>query len=62
MKTEQDVDKARSILCDRIIKEEHKLNESQLALLKGMLCGLIWVADGKHDSTMQRLLSGEPIK
>lgn len=59
MKTEQQVNEARSILCNRLAKEV--LDEQQRILLQGMLNALVWCADGEHQQTMQDVLDNRPI-
>lgn len=59
MKTEQQINDARKILCD--ILQTPGLSGSQRTLFAGMLNALAWAADGHNASTMDRLLAGEPI-
>jgi hypothetical protein len=59
MKNEQQVNEARQKLIDRL--QTPGLNDVQKALVGGMLNALVWVADGASHSTMERMLSDEPI-
>lgn len=59
MKTEQQINAARSRLCVRL--QTPGLNDVQKSLVMGMLNALIWAADGAHSETMDRMLSDEPI-
>lgn len=59
MKTAEQIDEARSVLCGHIANCE--LSLIQKSLLTGMFNALVWAADGRDSSTMDRLLSGEPI-
>lgn len=61
MKTIEEVNKARTILCDRTLADAKKLTKEQLALLAGMLNALVWVADGPNSNTMESILAGEPF-
>lgn len=59
MKTADEINHARERLCERL--QEPGLSDAQTVLLKGMLNALFWVADGEHGSTVDRVLSNEPI-
>lgn len=59
MKTEQQINAARSRLCVRL--QTPGLNDVQKSLVMGMLNALIWAADGAHSETMDRMLSDEPM-
>lgn len=59
MKTEQEIARARAILAQRA--QEPGLAPAQVALLAGMLNALVWVADGPASTTIERILSGEPM-
>lgn len=60
MKSLIEINKARSVLCDRI--QEPGLIQVQYILLQGMLNALIWAADGENKDTMERVLAGERFK
>lgn len=57
MKTFEEIKEARNNICKKIA--EGGLSREQLALLAGMLQGLIWSADDKSCSTIERVLAGE---
>jgi hypothetical protein len=59
MKTKQQIDDARKKLIDRL--QTPGLNDIQKSLVGGMLNALVWVADGASQSTMERMLSDEPL-
>lgn len=59
MKSEKEVNAARSRIAERYVTPG--LSDIQKALISGMLNALVWVADGKENSVMERLLSDEPI-
>lgn len=59
MKTIEGVNKARGIIGSKL--ETPGLSDSQRTLLAGMLNALVWVAEGVNSTTVDRLLSGEPI-
>lgn len=60
MKSIEDVNWARGKLCTALATPG--LSETQRILLNGMLNALVWVADGKHSSTVDQLLAGRPIE
>lgn len=60
MKTLDQINHARDRLCERL--QEHGLSDAQTTLLKGVLNALVWVADGKHGGTIDRIISDEPIE
>lgn len=62
MKTLEEINKARSILCDRISNEGHQLTRVQFTLLQGMLVALVWAADGENKDTVERILNMEIFK
>lgn len=59
MKTEQQINEARTKLCQRL--QTPGLNETQTVLIGGMLNALVWAADGADSVTMDRMLSDEPL-
>lgn len=59
MKTRKQVDDAREKIAARL--KTIGLSEIQKTLLCGILNALVWVADGRDASTMDRLLSGEAM-
>lgn len=60
MKSKKQIDDAREIIRRRMTKE--KIGDKQAILLMGILNALVWVADGPDCSTMERCLSGEPMR
>lgn len=59
MKTASQINAARKRLRERIITPG--LNDVQKSLIIGMVNALVWVAEGEASSTMERMLSDEPI-
>lgn len=59
MKTAAQINHARKRICERIDNEV--LSSDQKILLAGMLNALVWVVDGKASTTMNRVVSQEPI-
>lgn len=59
MKSESEINNARRELAKRL--QTRGLTGVQNAVLSGMLNALVWVADGRDSSTVQRLLDGEAI-
>jgi hypothetical protein len=59
MKSLQEVNRARSIIVDRLKTPD--LTDAQLSAMSGILVALVWVADGPYANTMERLLNAEPI-
>lgn len=59
MKTEQEVNNARRIICDRIT--ESGLEAIQKFGLQFILTTLVWVADGPNGTTIDRILAGESM-
>lgn len=59
MKTEEQVQEARAKIVE--IRKQPGLSTMQQAMLTGIQIAIVWVADGKHTSTMERLLAGEPV-
>lgn len=64
-RTADEIDAARSRLCQRIIEAELLPNNLvQLAILRGMLNALVWAAGETGDkvSTMERILGSDPLE
>lgn len=59
MKTTFQINQARERLKQRI--QTPGLNDAQKSLICGMLNALVWAADGEDCSTMERMLSDEPL-
>lgn len=59
MKTGTQVAAMRCQLRQRLLATG--LSDIQRATLIGMLNAIVWVADGEHASTMDRLMSGEQV-
>ena len=59
MKTAQELDKARHTLAAAMLTRG--LSDMQLTILSGAVIALAWMADDPNGSTLERLLSGEPI-
>jgi hypothetical protein len=60
MKTAKEIDRARGILAKRALTVG--LTDIQKSLICGMINAIVWVADGEHASTMERMLSDEPME
>lgn len=59
MKTAKEIEDARAKLRERVLTPG--LSAAQTAMLTGMLNALVWAADGPNSSTMERVLSDEPM-
>lgn len=59
MKTPDQIDNARTVLCARLTEN---IRREQRLILTGMLNALVWAADGRHGSTLDDILNGKPIK
>lgn len=59
MKTEEQIDNARKIMREKLVMPG--LSDMQRALFAGILNTLVWAAEGHSTSTLDRLLSGEPV-
>lgn len=59
MKSKYQVNKAREKIIERLMTPG--LSDVQKSLLTGALNALVWAADGPSSSTMERLLSNEPL-
>lgn len=60
MKTEKQINDARGVLHEHL--HNPGLSDAQRTLLRGMLNALAWSVDGKHSSSVDRLMSGEQIR
>lgn len=59
MKTAEQLLAARSKIADRLLTPG--LTPSQTIMLSGIMVALTWVGDGEASSTMERLLTDEPM-
>jgi hypothetical protein len=59
MKNAKQINAARVRLRERV--RTPGLTNEQIALIMGMLNAIVWVADGEHSITMERVLSDEPM-
>ena len=59
MKTPAQISKANARLQERLLTPG--LSDNQLLLITGMANAIVWVLDGVHSTSMQRLLSDEPL-
>lgn len=59
MKTPEQIRHARGVLVETL--KTPSLNQSQSALVAGMLNALAWVCDSPNGTTLERLLAGEPV-
>ena len=59
MKTIDEINAARGRIIERL--QTPGLSTGQIALLGGVLNALVWCSAGPASSTMERLLSAEPL-
>ncbi len=63
MKTQQQLTDARAKIVDTTAQAMRDgASTAQLALLSGITIALVWMDEGEHTGTMDRLLAGEIIK
>lgn len=60
MKTQEEINRARGVLA-QAWRLTH-LSKEQRANLSGMMVALCWVCDERTGSTLDLILSGEPIQ